>query len=54
MSSSEDRILLVEADGFGGAVMQVIEGNYPIDYLIHDERKFSTESEAMAAAESFL
>ena len=54
LSCCDDRVVLVEADGLGGAVMRVIEGNYPVDYSIYEEREFPTESEAVAAAEESL
>jgi hypothetical protein len=50
LSYCDDEVLLVEADGFGGGVLRVVEGNYPVDYLIRDEREFSTEAEAFEAA----
>jgi|SRR5580692_9550240 hypothetical protein len=50
LSYGDDEVLLVEADGFGGGVLRVVEGNYPVDYLIRDEREFSTEAEAFEAA----
>ena len=51
-SCSDDKVILVEADGLGGAVLRVVEGNYPIDYFIRKERIFSTEAEAETTAES--
>ena len=29
----EDEVVVVEADGFGGATTCVVEGNYPVDYI---------------------
>jgi hypothetical protein len=46
--------LVVEADGFGGAVLRVVEGNYPIDYFIQREQRFATEEEADREAERLL
>ena len=43
--------VVVEADGFGGAKLLIVEGNYPIDYLIKSEQKFSSEEKACEAAE---
>ena|SRR5437660_1378087 len=43
--------VVVEADGFGGATTNVVEGNYPVDYVVKFERSFPTEGEAEAAAE---
>ena len=50
LSYGDDEVVLVEADGFGGAVLRVVEGNYPVDYLTREERAFSTEAEAEVAA----
>lgn len=44
--------VVVEAVGNGEARLLVVEGNYPIDYLIKSERVFSSEDAACAAAES--
>ena len=53
-SCCDEEIILVEADGFGGAVLRVVEGNYPIDFLTREEQSFGTEGEAMDAAKNFL
>src|SRR5438067_9710656 len=50
-SGMGDDIVVVEADGLGGATASVVEGNYPVDYLTKFERSFASESEAEAAAE---
>lgn len=50
LSYGDDEVALVEADGFGGGVLRIVEGNYPVDYLIRDEREFATEEEAIEAA----
>jgi hypothetical protein len=50
LSYGDDEVVLVEADGFGGAILRVVEGNYPVDYLTREERAFSTEAEAEEAA----
>jgi hypothetical protein len=52
-SCCDEEIVLVEADGFGGAVLRVVEGNYPVDYLTREEQSFSTEDEAVKAAAQF-
>jgi hypothetical protein len=44
-------IVIVEADGFGGATTRIVEGNYPVDYVTRFERFFESEEEAEAAAE---
>jgi hypothetical protein len=53
VSYCDDEIVLVEADGFGGAVLRVVEGNYPMDFLTREEQVFQTEDEAVKAAEIF-
>jgi hypothetical protein len=50
LSYGDDEIVLVEADGLGGAVLRVVEGNYPVDYNTREEKAFPTESEAVRAA----
>ncbi|HZV89756.1 MAG TPA: hypothetical protein VFF95_19565 [Candidatus Binatus sp.] len=50
LSYGDDEVVLVEADGFGGGVLRIVEGNYPVDYLTREERTFSTEVEATNAA----
>ncbi len=52
-SYCDEEIILVEADGFGGAVLRVVEGNYPADFLTREEQVFKTEYEAVIAAELF-
>ena len=52
-SHCDEEIILVEADGFGGAVLRVVEGNYPMDFYTREEKAFTTEAEALRAAESF-
>lgn len=52
-SFCEEEIVLVEADGFGGAVLRVVEGNYPTDFFTREEKVFQTESEAVKGAELF-
>ena len=45
-----DNDIVVEAGGQGDATLLVVEGNYPIDYLIKSERHFVSEDEACEAA----
>lgn len=52
VSYGDDEVAIVEADGLGGAVLRVVEGNYPVDYNTREERRFLTEAEAMRAAEA--
>ena len=49
--NSDDTLVLVEADGFGGAKTLVVEGNYPIDYFTRFEKSFQREREAEDTAE---
>lgn len=53
VSYANDEFIVVEADGLGGAVLRVAEGNYPVDYLTREEHEFATELDAVSAAESF-
>lgn len=50
LSYGDDEIAIVEADGLGGAVLRVVEGNYPLDCDTREEKTFSTEFEAVKAA----
>jgi hypothetical protein len=52
-SYCDEEIILVVADGLGGAVLRVVEGNYPMDFLTREEQVFQTEDEAVASAELF-
>ena len=47
----DDDIVIVEADGFGGATTRIVEGNYPVDYVTKFERSFPSERQAEAVAE---
>jgi hypothetical protein len=49
--NSDDSLIVVEADGFGGATTFVVEGNYPLDYVTQLERFFQSEQEAEDLAE---
>lgn len=49
-----ERDVVVEADGNGGATLMVVEGNYPIDFIIHDERSFDVEDKACEAADAMV
>jgi hypothetical protein len=42
--------IVVEAGGKGDATLLIVEGNYPIDYLIKSERVFASEDEACEIA----
>ena len=49
-----DCALHVTADGLGGAYVEVVEGNYPIDYQCKHEKHFDTENEAEEVADKIL
>jgi hypothetical protein len=49
-STWSDNDIVVEAGGQGGARLLIVEGNYPIDYLIKSERLFASEDEACEVA----
>ena len=48
---SSDDVVVVQADGFGGATASIVEGNYPVDYVTKFEKSFPSEKDAEAAAE---
>ena len=50
-SAWPDEELIVEANGKGGATLLVVEGNYPIGYLIKQYECFSSEDAACDAAD---
>jgi hypothetical protein len=50
-STWSDNNIVVEAGGQGDARLLVVEGNFPIDYLIKSERIFASEDEACEAAD---
>jgi hypothetical protein len=49
-----DQELVVEADGKGGATLMIVEGNYPIDYLIRQQQSFASEDAAYDAADEMI
>ena len=49
-----DEEVLVIADGFGGAIATVVEGNYPIDFFTRHEKVFETEGAAIEAADKLI
>jgi hypothetical protein len=46
--------VVVEADGAGGAMLLIVEGNYPADYLTRKEQYFHSEDDACEAAERLI
>ncbi len=49
--AGDDEIVVVEADGFGGATTRIVAGNYPVDFISKFDKFFMSEEEAIAAAE---
>lgn len=47
----EEEVVVVEADGMGGATTCVVAGNYPIDYITKYEKRFMSEEKAIHKAE---
>ncbi|MDF0665067.1 MAG: hypothetical protein P0119_03220 [Nitrospira sp.] len=54
LRSLEDEVVVVEADGMGGATTCIIEGNYPIDFITKYEERFPSEEKAVRKAESLV
>jgi hypothetical protein len=54
LGGSLEKEVIVESDGFGGATLLVVQGNYPVDYETSSEKLFSTEHEACKAAEQLM
>lgn len=54
LSYGDEESIFVEADGLGGAVMRIIEGNYPTDFYTHEEKVFLTEAEAVRVASTWV
>jgi hypothetical protein len=50
LSLADDDMLIVEADGLGGADLRVVEGNWPIDCQEKESTHYSTEQEACEEA----
>ncbi|NGZ09383.1 MAG: hypothetical protein CV088_08340 [Nitrospira sp. LK70] len=54
LRSLEDEVVVVEADGMGGATTSVIGGNYPIDFTTKYEERFASEEMAIRKAENLV
>lgn len=54
LCSLEDEVVVVEADGVGGATTSVVEGNYPVDYITKFEQHFASEDIALRQAEELV
>jgi len=50
-SPEDDERVIVEADGYGGATLRVVVGDYPSDYTTQFEQNYATESSALECAE---
>jgi len=49
--STPDGLVVVTADRFGGAVMNIVAGNYPLDFQTLSSRRFANQSRAVKRAE---
>jgi hypothetical protein len=54
LNSADEEMVVVEADGLGRATTRVVEGNYPLDYLVISERVFESEISAQDAADAIV
>ncbi|PYJ62406.1 MAG: hypothetical protein DME24_03860 [Verrucomicrobia bacterium] len=54
LNVTDDKSVVVDADGLGGATVRVVEGNYPIDFFAHYEKEFASEDAAVEAAEKIV
>lgn len=45
-----DDLVVVEADGEGGARTSVVEGNFPLEFIVKHSKNFSSEKAAVNAA----
>ena len=54
LNAIDDEMVIVEANGFGGATLRIVEGNYPIDFLCLRETTFATERAAIDAAQRLI
>jgi hypothetical protein len=54
LSYGDDEAVIVEADGLGGGLLLVVEGNYPVDFLTRGQFAYPTEIEASDAAVNLL
>ena len=48
--STPNGLVVVTADGLGGAATNIVAGNYPLDFQTLSSRHFATESRAMKMA----
>lgn len=53
-SAQETRMVVVEADGHGGAWTSMVEGRFPLDYLVLYEKHFEGEAEAVRLAQDVV
>lgn len=52
LNSVDDRLLVVEADGKGGACCSQVRGNYSVDYLTEHYKIFTSQTDATRFAAS--
>jgi hypothetical protein len=50
----DDGLMVVVADGEGGADLMLVEGNYPVDYMTNRQKSFKSEDRACAVADRLL
>ena len=54
LNVTDDKCVVVEANGFGGANVSVVEGNYPIEFVAPYEKEFPSEDDAVEAAQKIV
>jgi hypothetical protein len=54
LNAVDGEMVIVEADGVGHATLNVVEGDYPIDYFTTFAKTFETEEGAEKAAHSIV
>lgn len=54
LNAVDGEMVVVEADGFGGATTSVVEGDYPFDYFTTFAKTFETEEDAENAAQAIV
>lgn len=51
LSALDEEMVIVEANGSGGATIRVVKGDYPFDYLTVSEKAYETERDAQEEAD---
>ena len=44
----------IESDGQGGAVLMIVEGNYPTDFIVHKTEKYHDTEDAFLEADKLI